>query len=55
MIWVSRTIPEVWKEEEEELTKVSHDQVPLAETLHRLRQRHANTPLTRDERLDVAR
>ena len=55
MIWVTRTIPVAWKDAEEERTKVSDEAVPLAETLQALKQRHASTPLTRDERLNVAR
>ena len=55
MIWITRTIPVGWKDAEEERTKVSDEAVPLAETLQRLRQRHADTPLTKEERLNVAR
>ena len=50
-----RTIPIAWKEAEEERTKVSDEAVPLAETLQVLKQKHASTPLTKDERLNVAR
>ena len=55
MIWITRTVPVAWKEAEEDRTNVSDEAVPLAETLQRLKQKHASTPLTRDERLNVAR
>lgn len=50
-IWITRSIPEEWKAQEEGLD----DLAPLAETLQSLRLRHAQTPLMSDERLRVAR
>lgn len=50
-IWITRTIPEEWKEEEGNVDDVT----PLAETLQKLKTRHAKTNLTPDERLIAAR
>ena len=55
MIWITRAIPDMWKEHEGNLTNVTDDDAPLAETLQRLKQRHAATPLTPSERLNIAR
>lgn len=51
-IWVTRSLPESWKAETEDL---SDSITPLAETLQRLRTRHNNTPLSKAERLTVVR
>ena len=42
MIWITRTVPVAWKEAEEDRTNVSDEAVPLAETLQRLKQKHAS-------------
>ena len=56
VIWISRSIPDAWKDQEENLTQVpSDDNVPLAETLQRLKHRHASTPMTLNQRLNIAR
>jgi exosome complex component RRP4 len=58
-IWITRTIPEDWKAQEESKTNTSGSTMsggaPLAETLQNLRLRHNRTPLLLDERLKVAR
>lgn len=51
-IWVTRSIPDSWKQESEDM---QDDITPLAETLQRIRTRHASTALTAEERLRVAR
>ena len=51
-IWITRSIPESWKQESEDLRD---DLAPLAETLQRLRVKHAETPLTLEERVKVVR
>jgi exosome complex component RRP4 len=51
-IWVTRSIPDSWKQESEDMRD---DITPLAETLQRLRTRHGATPLTLAERLAVVR
>ena len=51
-IWITRSIPEVWKHESEDIL----DEItPLAETLQRIRAKHNDTPLTLEERLKVVR
>ena len=50
-IWISRSIPEAWKEEAGTIDDIT----PLAETLQNLKLRHNQTPYTLDERLMVAR
>lgn len=49
-IWITRSIPDDWKvyDQDDETT-------PLAETLQRQNQRHADTALTREDRLKVSR
>ncbi len=69
-IWITRSVPEEWKESNGSNTNHndsddndsnnyadndSDDQVTLAETLQRIRKRHASTPLTVDERLRICR
>jgi exosome complex component RRP4 len=49
-IWITRSIPEEWKMFDQE-----DDATPLAETLQRQKQRHAQTPLTPEERTAVCR
>lgn len=52
-IWVARTIPEDWRKE---AGGDSHTGLaPLAETLQLLRNRHRDTPLTKEQRLVAAR
>lgn len=51
-IWITRSIPESWRQESED---VRDDITPLAETLQRIRSRHASTPLTLEDRVKVAR
>jgi exosome complex component RRP4 len=51
MIWITRSIPEEWRVDEE----YENDSAPRVETLQRLRERHRETPLLRDERLMIAR
>ena len=50
-IWITRSVPEEWKNQDEN----QDDLTPLAETLQRLKQRHATTALLADERTKVAR
>eukprot|EP01039_Chlorochromonas_danica_P010833 gene10833-12043_t len=50
-LWITRTIPEEWKEaagHEDDLT-------PLAETLQNIKVRHSQTPFTLEERMKAAR
>ena len=49
-IWITRSIPEEWKMYDQE-----DESTPLAETLQRQKQRHAQTPLTVEERTKVSR
>ena len=51
-IWITRSIPESWKQESEDMRD---DITPLAETLQRLRVKHCDTPLTVEERMKVVR
>lgn len=51
LIWITRTIPSEWRAQEQDID----DATPLVETLQRLRQKHRETVLMRDERLLVAR
>lgn len=51
-IWITRSIPESWKQESEDMRD---DITPLAETLQRLRVKHATTPLTMEERVKIVR
>lgn len=51
-IWVTRSMPESWKQESEDMRD---DITPLAETLQRLRVKHCETPLTAEERVKVVR
>lgn len=51
-IWIARSISDEWKSQEGD---EGSDLLPVAETLQRLRQRHAQTPVTMDERLRIAR
>lgn len=51
-IWITRSIPESWKQESEDMRD---DITPLAETLQRLRVKHCETSLTVEERLKVVR
>lgn len=51
MIWITRALPEDWKAQEEDM----HGVAPLAETLQKLTQRHARTPLLVSDRVKVAR
>lgn len=50
-IWITRSVPEEWKSQDEN----QDDLTPLAETLQRLKQRHASTALLADERTKVSR
>lgn len=54
MVWISRSISEDWKAKEGLGADVD-DSAPLAETLQRLRQRHASTPLTLEQRRNITR
>ena len=61
-IWVTRTIPVVWRQQEEAAAGVQGGAgvedgggVPLAEILQNLQLRHNSTPLLRDERTAVVR
>ena len=51
VIWVTRALPDDWKLQEEE----AYSATPLAETLQKLNERHAATPLLVSDRLKVAR
>lgn len=50
-IWITRSTPKEWTEDTNDVDEA----VPLAETLQRIRQRHAETPILGDERLKIAR
>lgn len=51
-IWIARTMPEQWQREAGiEVNAVN----PVAEALEKLRKKHRETPLTRNERLTAAR
>lgn len=51
-IWIARTMPEEWQREAGiEVNAVN----PVAEALEKLRKKHRETPLTRNERLTAAR
>lgn len=56
-VWITRTIPKEWRAQEGGSDGGGGDDsgAPLAETLQRLKLRHAETALLRDERLAVAR
>lgn len=54
-VWISRTIPEEWKNISGDIDDVLDEMAPLAETLQRIRVKHRETSLTYDERLKVAR
>ena len=51
MIWITRALPDDWRSQEEDILGAT----PLAETLQKLRERHARTPLLVSERVKVAR
>lgn len=50
-VWITRTIPESWLAQEEEIDVLT----PQAEIMQNLKIRHNATPLTLEERLTVAR
>lgn len=50
-IWISRTIPDIWKQEAGHVDEVT----PLAEVLENLKLRHSKTPFSREERLMTSR
>jgi len=61
-IWITRTIPPVWKQQEEAAAGLgtniglgAQSGAPLAETAQNLQRRHNNTPLLKGERAQVVR
>mmetsp|Transcript_320 Transcript_320/g.495 ORF Transcript_320/g.495 Transcript_320/m.495 type:complete len:224 (+) Transcript_320:92-763(+) len=61
-IWITRTIPRVWKQQEEAAAGLgtsigpgAQSGTPLAETAQNLQRRHTNTPLLKGERAQVVR
>jgi exosome complex component RRP4 len=50
-IWITRSIPDEWKAQDED----ADDMTPLAETLQRLKIRHAQTLMLLNEREKIAR
>jgi exosome complex component RRP4 len=51
-IWIQRTVPSEW---ENAIRADQDERAPLAETLQKLRQRHATTPVSRSMRESIAR
>lgn len=48
-VWIQRTVPKSWT------TNNTDETVPLAETLQKLKKRHAETPVLPEERENIAR
>ena len=58
-VWITRSVPDTWKDDpassQDQAGTGGNDQITLAETLQRIRKRHAATPLTVDERKRICR